>query len=704
MKFRSCLLIVTVLMACIGCRASSSPAPAPLAPTPTAPGVEEDAVQPLVPTPTAPGVEEDAVQPTAPQPAPGSAEPTATPLAGALALVSQQSLFTFLEDLTAIQPYSGWRNSGTEGEQEALDYVSKKLGEMEHLGLELERQDFRVFLAIELWDTRLYLKLGEHEIEVPAASPRGYPDNIAQALRFDSDGSLNDRQRNPSVAEGRLILIRSVEEIEGCEPGSMEGKLVFVDYAAVDGVLVGDEQAGRTISQVLEKRPAGLVLVTSFSNQQWVSHGTHVGDGSLFYWLEKEYAPPTLYVRLEDLAPAGIETWEDLARVDSARMSVDADVFSPGTSSNLVARIPGADVSKAVILGAHIDSPNCPGALDDGSGSVLLLEVARVLNAARVQPPTDVYLVWFGSEEIGLYGSYHFAATHQELLDRTLAMLQIDALSHPLDGLQGRLELVTWSYGRLGDGRLTWPNYLAGRMDRHGVKLYPKDSYMIWSDNSAFTGFGVPNANLICKNDQQMQRFGTVHYPTHMHDPYDTIELVREMGDVFEQMARTALVAALETGQDAPDLRVAPSPEQRVVFVASHTEAIHMAPTTFTDIGMLFGLNGFDVDMVPYGQPVSPADMEAELVVVLPVVDYASPDGDVDLYDEAWGQEEVAAMEAYVAGGGLLVLTNSAHRLKYSQWVLDPNEDWADANALAERFGGVVPGRDASHRLYRPDT
>ena len=164
-----------------------------------------------------------------------------------MTLVSQQSLFTFVEDLTAIQPYSGWRNSGTEGEQEALDYVSRKLGEMEYLGLELERQDFHIFLATEMWDTRLYLKLGEREIEVPAASPRGHTDNIAQALRLDSDGSINDRQRNPSVAEGELILIRSAEEVESWGPGSMEGKLVFVDYAAVDSVLVDYEQAVRTI-------------------------------------------------------------------------------------------------------------------------------------------------------------------------------------------------------------------------------------------------------------------------------------------------------------------------------------------------------------------------------------------------------------------------------------------------------------------------
>jgi hypothetical protein len=46
------------------------------------------------------------------------------------------------------------------------------------------------------------------------------------------------------------------------------------------------------------------------------------------------------------------------------------------------------------------------------------------------------------------------------------------------------------------------------------------------------------------------------------------------------------------------------------------------------------------------------------------------------------------------------VLTNSAHRLKYGNQGLDANEDWGDANTLAERLGvtyqdGVVSGGQA---------
>jgi hypothetical protein len=153
-------------------------------------------------------------------------------------------------------------------------------------------------------------------------------------------------------------------------------------------------------------------------------------------------------------------------------------------------------------------------------------------------------------------------------------------------------------------------------------------------------------------------------------------------------MARVALTAALEASPNPTSLRVTPHADRRALFVASHTEATHMSPVGFTELGMALAMEGFDVDLLPYGETVTPAHLEGvDLVVVLPVLDYPSRDGHADLYDEAWEQQEVDALEAFVAGGGFLVLTNSARRLKYGNRGLDPNEDWRDANELATRFG-----------------
>lgn len=608
--------------------------------------------------------------------------------------ISQNMLFAYLADLTAIQPYSGWRSSATEGEAEALDYVAKILDGftyLQGLGLSTERQQFRVPSSTELWETRVHLNFLGAEVEVPADGLRGHRDNISLALRCDSDGLVNDTDRDPVWVDGPVTLIRSSSEIYRLGPEDLRGKIAFVDYTFLDWMVVGSrEQVEVFAADLLALRPAGLVLVTHFSNEPGETHGAFVGDASPTTWAEVDPGtpvPPTLYLRLEDLSSAGIGSWEDLEQVKTARLTWDADVFAPGVSGNLVARIPGADSSRAVILGAHIDSPNSPGALDDGSGSVVLLEVARALDTARIQPPVDLYLVWFGSEELGLYGSAHFAASHQELLDRTLGMLQIDCLTRPLDGIDAHLTLATWSYGRLGDDRVTWPDYLAGIANRWGVETVPKNDYSFHSDNGVFAGFDVPNANLSYEGPG-MKRFGPIHYAAHIHDPYETVGLAQEMGGILEGMARVALAAALETGREDLSLRVTPQPDRHALFIASHTEELMMTPVGFTDLGQTLAMAGFDVDLIPYGQAVTPADLEdAALVVVLPMVDYPSQRGDLSVYDEAWDESEIETLQAYVANGGLLVLTNSANRLKIGNQVADFNEDWRSLNALAERLG-----------------
>jgi hypothetical protein len=96
---------------------------------------------------------------------------------------------------------------------------------------------------------------------------------------------------------------------------------------------------------------------------------------------------------------------------------------------------------------------------------------------------------------------------------------------------------------------------------------------------------------------------------------------------------------------------------------------------------------GFDVDVIPYGQSPTSDDLaDADLVLVLPVIDYPTADGDLARYDEDWRADEIDLLVEYVEQGGLLVLTNSANRLYMGQ-VFDANEDWDKVNALAAPFG-----------------
>jgi hypothetical protein len=120
---------------------------------------------------------------------------------------------------------------------------------------------------------------------------------------------------------------------------------------------------------------------------------TSSGETAALDWVEGELS------KLRFLGALGLEA------VDRVTVTADVDLFAPGDFGYLLARIPGRDPSRAVILGAHIDSPNSPGALDDGSGAVTVLEVARILDEARIVPPVDLDLVWFGSHTEGVHMS-----------------------------------------------------------------------------------------------------------------------------------------------------------------------------------------------------------------------------------------------------------------------------------------------------------
>ena len=603
-------------------------------------------------------------------------------------LLSSDRLLGLLEELTAIRPHRGWRHSTTSGEAEALNWIEAGLADLDFLsavGLHTERHSFRTFTGVDFRETTVTLRRDGVDFTAPADSSPGHRDIIENALRFDSDGVLNDRNPDPQVIRGAPLIVRTASQLYGLTQAQAAGRVVLLDYAVVDRCLMTTNEAVTRARTLLEKLPAAVVMVTSFSDIPGESHGTFAGDVNAFTSVDSQPQIPVLSLRLEDLSSFGVSDWAGLAAIDRVTVTCDVDLFAPGESSYLLARIPGRDSSRTVILGAHIDSPNTPGAFDNGSGAVTLLEVARLIDQSRVVPPVDLHLVWFGSHERGLYGSFNFTAHHGELLDRTIAMLQMDCLGHPLDGIANDIWLETWSSQVFGNDRLLWPGYLAGLAADRGITTRLADVHSLVSDNSSFAGYGVPNANMIFMDPYQPYE---VHYANHFHDPYDSIELARFEGDPFADMATIMVAAAMSTGADDPDLRMTPPPDRRALLVGSHTEGVHMSPAGLLGLGMALAWEGFDVDMIPYGEPVTPEALaDADLVVALPVHDYPSPGYDDSAYDEAWTSTELDALESYVLDGGLLVLTNTDRRLKYLNLAYDGNEDWPDVNELAERFG-----------------
>ncbi|WP_344358512.1 M28 family peptidase [Brachybacterium phenoliresistens] len=122
-----------------------------------------------------------------------------------------------------------------------------------------------------------------------------------------------------------------------------------------------------------------------------------------------ERARDDLVERLREL---GVEPEVQTATVQSPlRSGYDGSVLA-GRVDNIVAVIPGTDPTGRVLLVAHYDSTmNSPGASDNGSSVVSILETVRALQSGPALR-NDLVVVLTDGEEPGLLGAQAFVREH----------------------------------------------------------------------------------------------------------------------------------------------------------------------------------------------------------------------------------------------------------------------------------------------------
>ena len=147
-------------------------------------------------------------------------------------------------------------------------------------------------------------------------------------------------------------------------------------------------------------QPAGAAATTfsaarAFGQLRWIAATPHpIGSQA-----ESEVRA-TIIARLQALGLA--------PHVQTAGVVSQEDGRVAGTVHNILARLPGGDPTRTVLLVAHYDSVAvAPGAADDGGGVATLLETARAL-AAGPQPRNDIVFLFTDGEEKGLLGSRAF--------------------------------------------------------------------------------------------------------------------------------------------------------------------------------------------------------------------------------------------------------------------------------------------------------
>ncbi len=126
------------------------------------------------------------------------------------------------------------------------------------------------------------------------------------------------------------------------------------------------------------------------------------GDGVAFpARLKHPTSIPVLGVVSSSVA-SDLQSNSKSGRLRTALISVQTHTKF-GTDYNLIADSPFGDPNQVVIVDAHLDSIYGAGILDNASGSSTAIEIA--LNLANTPTRNHLRFLWFGGEELGLYGS-----------------------------------------------------------------------------------------------------------------------------------------------------------------------------------------------------------------------------------------------------------------------------------------------------------
>ena len=200
-------------------------------------------------------------------------------------------------------------------------------------------------------------------------------DDSEARARFDPDNPTPSpfaNRRTPQTPADRLTTAQIAERLDK----------FLLDNGAVGRL----NDAGREHGQI-----------RAFANRTW----------------DVARAVPTVVLRNEDFGR--------ISRLLASKHPVEVEldivnqVYPEGkTAYNAVAEIPGSDMAhEVVMLGAHLDSwHSATGATDNGIGSAVMMEAARILKAIGAQPRRTIRIALWSGEEQGLLGSKAYVKEH----------------------------------------------------------------------------------------------------------------------------------------------------------------------------------------------------------------------------------------------------------------------------------------------------
>lgn len=403
----------------------------------------------------------------------------------------------------------GPRLAGTEAEGRAREWAVRKL---KALGFANVR--------VEIFDMPVWVR-GDEKAWITAPFP--------QPLAVTALG--NSGATPAEGIEAELIGFNSVDELAAAPDESVRGKIVFIDHnmqRTQDGIGYGYFGRPRREGPSLASKKGALAIVIRSIG---TDHHRNPHTGVM------TFTGGAIPIPAGALSiPDAEQVQRILKRGQPVRLRLLLTPKNIGTrqSGNVIAEVPGRDRNAPPILvSGHLDSWDLgTGAIDDAAGVAIAAAAAKRIMTAG-QPLRTIRIVWFGAEEVGLFGGLDYRAKHGK--EPHYALVESDFGA-------GRIWKVD---SKLGKEREAEAKALQLALAPLGIapgSLEKADG----SDISPMLADGLPGVGL--------SQDGTYYFDLH-HTPDDTLDKVNPEDLRQNVAAWTTMLAVLSGGIEAEPKR-----------------------------------------------------------------------------------------------------------------------------------------------------
>lgn len=283
------------------------------------------------------------------------------------------------------------RSVGREQNKKAVEYVGHIFSSLD---IKTEYQEFK---CIEWYENEVTLKAGDQSFNA-YVSP--------YTLGCDVNAVLKE--------------VATVEELEKVDTEGaillMRGEITKEQLMPKNFVFYNPSEHQKIYRLLEEKNPIAIITATEKNPQL---------AGSLYPFPmieDGDFDIPSVYMKDTEGEKLKKHVGENIQlEFESKRI--------PSSGSNVIAKI-GEDFTKRIVITAHIDSKeNTPGALDNGSGVVVLMLLAELLKEYKAKIGVEL-IATNGEDYYAASGHMKYLEVNNGKLDNIVLAINIDGAGH----------------------------------------------------------------------------------------------------------------------------------------------------------------------------------------------------------------------------------------------------------------------------------